>query len=345
MLFLLGNFGSLDKSQYPSSKGIRSLRHAQPTQAIGGSRLSDQLPCSRQAQMCRQIRWGGATCETGGMALRSPIYLDTETLLSLAEYHDIDVPHQADIVEKTTRKRSGGGKVGMSGFGADVAAGSDVEYQSTYALAPREKATTSKVIDELLRIDAVTCPSAKTALTKDLPVEVEGRTRITAASLAGKVFYIFQSLMAEIDGDVEDIFNLEADQLPIAEPLKEVYLQNKLLPIPILLELTGSALPLRVYVNVRPDHFIDAASADSVEGEMRVLGTVSSLIGGDSEGYLSAEQWLLHGWEYMMKRKLMAGVDEIVKGLVEKLELDLPVDDVHAYITGPAIVVDAIALY
>ena len=39
MLFLLGDFGTLDKSQYPSSKGIRSLRHAQHTQPIGGSRL------------------------------------------------------------------------------------------------------------------------------------------------------------------------------------------------------------------------------------------------------------------------------------------------------------------
>ena len=40
MLFLLGDFGTLDKSQYPSSKGIRSLRHAQHTQPIGGSRFS-----------------------------------------------------------------------------------------------------------------------------------------------------------------------------------------------------------------------------------------------------------------------------------------------------------------
>ena len=30
---------TLDKSQYPSSKGIRSSRHAQPTQPIGGSRF------------------------------------------------------------------------------------------------------------------------------------------------------------------------------------------------------------------------------------------------------------------------------------------------------------------
>ena len=42
MLFLLGDFGTLDKSQYPSSKGIRSLRHAQHTQPIGGSRIRER---------------------------------------------------------------------------------------------------------------------------------------------------------------------------------------------------------------------------------------------------------------------------------------------------------------
>ena len=33
------------------------------------------------------------------------------------------------------------------------------------------------------------------------------------------------------------------------------------------------------------------------------------------------------------------------KKLVNDFELDLPADDVHAFISGPAIVVDAIAVY
>ena len=121
------------------------------------------------------------------MALRSPIYLDTETLLAQAEYHDIDVPRQADIVEKTVRRRSGGGKVGVSGLGVDASAGTDIEYQSTYSLKPKEKATASKVIDSLIIAEAVKInPDGETVLGRDDLIEIQGTTRITAASLAGK---------------------------------------------------------------------------------------------------------------------------------------------------------------
>lgn len=280
------------------------------------------------------------------MALRSPIYLDTETLLSQAEYHDIDVPRQTDIVEKTVRKRSGRGKAGLSGFGVDASAGTDVEYQSTYSLEPKEKATVSKVIDSLITNAAVKVnPDSDTALCKDDLIELEGNTRITAASMAGKMFFIFRRLKDTAEGDLETIFDIDVNDLPVTEQLKQVYLQNELLPIPILLELTDSTLPQRVYVNVRADHFIDEASANRVEGELRLLGTVWRLIPEGNEGYLSAEDWLLYGWEHMLRRKLMPQVEEVVKDMVNQFQLSLPAEDVHAYISGPAIVVDAIALY
>ncbi len=281
------------------------------------------------------------------MALRSPIYLDTETLLSQAEYHDIEVPRQAEIVEKTTRRRSGGGKLNVPGIGgADAAGGSDVEYQSTYSLTPREKATVSRVIDRLISDGAVKLdPDGDTTLGKDDLVEIEGTTRITAASLAGKMFFIFRRFMDTAYGDLKSVFDLDVDDLPVVEQLKQVYLRNELLPIPVLLELTGSKLPQKLYVNLAPDHFIDAASANRVEGELRVLGSVSRLVPGGDEGFLSAEQWLLHDWEYLMRRQLMMQIGDVVKDLVDKLDLELPAEDVHAFIQGPAVVVDAVALY
>lgn len=288
---------------------------------------------------------GGAILET--MALRRPIYLDIETLFSQAEYHDVEVPRQADIVEKTIRKRSGGGKAGVGGVGLSASAGTDIEQQSTYSLQPKEKATVSKAIDALIRIKAVKVnPDGETVLGKDDLVEIEGSTRITSASLAGKMFFIFRRLMDAEASNFESILDLDADDLKVVEQLKKVYLQNELLPIPILLELTGSDLPQKVYVNVRPDHFIDAASANQVEGELRILGTIYKLVSDGDDGYLSAEEWLLHDWEYLIRRKLMiAGVEDLVKDMAEKLEIDLPSQDVRAYISGPAIVIDAIALY
>jgi hypothetical protein len=280
------------------------------------------------------------------MALRSPIYLDAETLLAQAEYHDIDIPTQAEIVEKTSGKRIGGGRAGVSGIGLDASRETGIERQSTYTLAPRQKATASKIVDSLIFKQVVaTLPTDETGFSKDDLVEIEGRTRITAASLAGKMFFILRRLLEKSDVDLETVFDRDLSELPVAEQLKLVYLQNELLPMPVLLELTGSQLTQKVFVSVRSDHFIDAASANRIEGELRVLGSAAQLVPAGDEGYLSAEEWLLYDWEYLIRRKLMTQVDEIVKDMVNQLELDLPAEDVHAYIAGPAILVDAIALY
>lgn len=279
--------------------------------------------------------------------MRAPLYLDLETLLAHAEYHDIEVPKQASIVEKSTRKRGGGGKVNIPGLGgADASVGSDVEYQSTYDLKPREKATVSKIIDQLIVRETVKSgPDENTPLSKDDLVEIDGLTRITAASLAGKIFFIFRRLMDTAEGDLDSIFDLQIEEPAVAEQVKQVYLRNELLPLPILLEVTNSPLPQKVYVNVEPDHFLDSASANRIEGELRVLGTVSHLVEGGSEGHLSAERWLLHDWEYLMRRKLMTQMDDVVGNLVHQLEIDLPAEDVHAYLSGPALIIDAIAIY
>lgn len=279
------------------------------------------------------------------MALRSPIYLDLDTLLAQAEYHDIDVPRQAEVVEKTIKKRTVGGSVGSQGVGVRGSRGTDVEVQEAYSLAPKERATASKVIDALMREDVVTTDPAATSLQRDDLIELEGQTHVTPASLAGKMFFIFRRLMNDADLDLQTIVDLEVDDLPLDEQIKAVYLGNELLPIPILLELAGSGPAQRVYVNLRPDHFVDAASVDRIEGDVRVLGTVAKLVDGGADGFLSAEEWLLSGWEHLARRLLMTQVEDVVRSLVTEFGLDMPADDVHAFITGPAVVVDAIAVY
>ena len=39
------------------------------------------------------------------MTLRSPVYLDTDTLVALAECHDVTVPKRMAVVDSTSRKR------------------------------------------------------------------------------------------------------------------------------------------------------------------------------------------------------------------------------------------------
>lgn len=282
------------------------------------------------------------------MTLRSPSFLDLETLLSQAEYHDIDVPVAQDIVETTVSKRSGGGKVGLGALALTGSAGSDVQFQSTYSLAPREKATVSKVIDGLIREKAVNVnPAGDSALFKDALIEIEGNARITAASVMSKVFFIFRRLMLDRDiDDLNELANLDVDEPDVAQAIQRVYLQNELLPLPMLLEITGTSLPHKVYINVRPDFFINEASADRLEGDLRVLGTVYRQIPDGEFGV--TDEWILHGWEFMMRRIMMAQIQDDLREVIQQLGrigLDVPDDDVQAYITGPAVVIDAIALY
>jgi hypothetical protein len=127
------------------------------------------------------------------------------------------------------------------------------------------------------------------------------------------------------------------------DSLKRVYLGNELVPMPMLFELEGSGLESRVLVSLRPGHFVDTAAPDHVEGEIGLLGTVETLV---AEGqFTSAEKWLLHGWEWLMKRTLMTSMDDSVAALAKSLDIDLPEDDVQTYIEGPAVVVDAVAVY
>lgn len=282
------------------------------------------------------------------MALRSPSFLDLETLLSQAEYHDVDVPVPQDIVETTVSKRSGGGKAGFGAIVLNGSAGSDFQFQSTYSLAPRERATVSKVIDGLIRQKAVQVnPVGDSALFKDILIETEGTARITAVSVMSKVFFLFRRLMLARDiNDLNELANLDLQDADVAEAIRRVYLQNELLPLPMPLELSESSMPHKVYVNVRPDFFIDEASADRLEGNLRVLGSVSRLV---PEGdFHVTDEWLLHGWEFLMRRIIMAQIQDDLEEVTEQLRrlgLNVPDDDVHAYISGPAVVIDAIALY
>ncbi|PGH48127.1 hypothetical protein [Streptomyces sp. Ru87] len=289
------------------------------------------------------------------MVLRTPLYLDTDTLFAQADYHEIDVPQREEIVEKTTKRRSGGGKLklgaGGTAAGVDASKGSDVERQATYSLEPNLKAKISKVIDGLISNDAVkTRPTPDTVLGRDDLVEIEGITRITAASHFGKLFFILRRILEDANlEDLEDLpATLSSTDPRLQEQMKRVYLRNELLPMPVLLELERSGLPHKVYVNVDPNHFIDDASADRVEGDLRVLGTVSRVIDGSQDGYLSAEEWLLSGWEYMLRRTFMTQVEDVLTELRESwadVGITLPSGDVNAYISGPAIVVNAIAVY
>ncbi|MBE7702073.1 hypothetical protein H9623_17420 [Oerskovia sp. Sa1BUA8] len=276
------------------------------------------------------------------MPLRTPKFLDVETLFALAEYADVGVPLQQEITERTMKNRKGGGKLGFKGSELGGERGTEIEVQTSYTLAPNQKAAVSKVLDQLSHGGHVQAPSAGLALHKDTALVLEGAAHLTTASVAGKLLYVALQAIRSSATSLED---LTSGQMPtgVEEALKAVYLGNELVPVPTLFELEGCGLEPRVLVSVRPGHFVDDAAADQVEGEIGLVGTVESLI--EEDDFLNTEKWLLHGWEWLMKRTLMTSMDDMVAGLSKSLAIDLPADDVQAFIPGPAVVIDAVAIY
>jgi hypothetical protein len=264
------------------------------------------------------------------------------TLVALAEYNDVPVPLAAEIVERTVSKRGGTASLGVAGASVGANVGRDIEFQASYSLSPNDKATVSRVIDGLHVTGVVGANAGGSPLVRGELLELEGDARITGCSIAAKLLYLALQVVRETDEDLDD---LDANSLgpQFMAMAKKIFIGNEALPIPLLMELENSELGPRVFLNLSPDHFVDAAATDRVEGHVQVLGSVSQMVAEGS--FLTAERWLLHGWEQLMRRTLMTTIDTTVKDLVDLFEVDLPDDDVQAYFTGPAIVLDVVAVY
>lgn len=279
------------------------------------------------------------------MGLRSPIYLDSETLLAAAEYHGVDFPRAEAIVEKSVRNREGNAKIGYGAVSAGGSAANNVEFQSTYSLEPREKATTSKVIDGFFDAHVVSVAASGDQLWKDDLVEVDGELRVTAASMVGKMFYLLRTLLERDGVSIEGMEDLDFESPTVQGQFKELYLRNALPPIPLLVKVGGSPYEGSIYGSLDPGHFVGVAAQDLLEGPHRVLGTVRQVVAGGDDGYLATDPWLLSGWEYLLRRLLMTEMADQVQAMTKELDIDPPEDDAYGWIKGPAVVLDAIAIY
>lgn len=278
------------------------------------------------------------------MALRHPVYLDAEILMALADYHDLDVAQLTEVVEKSSKKRSANAKAGFGMLTGGGELGKDVELQTSYTIEPSEKATVSKIIDGLIAGGHTVEASPDATLQKDDIIEIEGDVRLTAASLAGKIFYVLRKYLESTEQDIRhlDFGEVESEVLAL---FQSVYVGNELVPIPLLVEVAGTEVGPRVLLNLRPNLFVESAMMDQIEGERRILGTIRNIVGEGNHGYLSTEEWLLSGWEYLLKRTIMTQIDRTVQDMVDALDIDLPAKDVHTWISGPAIILDAVAIY
>lgn len=278
------------------------------------------------------------------MALRNPVYLDMETLAAHADYHDIEYPVSTEVIEKTSRGKSGEASARVGGVGGQLRGGNDVELQRSYTLAPKDKAVVSRVIDALIHEKHAQTDFTQGVARNDL-VEIEGVASLLPTSAVGKLMHL--ALLA-VQGSNVNLTELKSANLEPAfmEHAKSAYIDNALLPIPLLFQLSDSPLQPAVFLDLDPGHFVDSHTLDDVEGEVQVLATVSRII--DDGAFYSAERWLLPGWERQIRRLLMASPD--INQTVQKMATLFDVNDertemVEPYLRGPAIILTALSIY
>lgn len=222
------------------------------------------------------------------MGLRSPMYLDSETLLAAAEYHGVDFPRAEAIVEKSVRNREGNAKIAYGAVSAGGSAANNVEFQSTYSLEPREKATTSKVIDGFFDAQVVTLPTSGVHLWKDDLVEVDGELRVTAASMVGKMIYLLRTLLEGDGVSIEGMDDLDFESPAYRGSSKTYTYATPCRPSPYWSRWGGSSYKGSVYASLDPGHFVGAAAQDLLERPHRVLGTVQQVVADGGDGYLAS---------------------------------------------------------
>lgn len=277
------------------------------------------------------------------MPLRSPTYLDLKTLLAHAQYAGVEVPVATEVVERAARKGSLSGSAGFGPLQGGAERGRETEVQRSYSLDPQTKAVVSRAIDELILAEhIISRPDPQRALSKGDAIELDGWSRMTPASMVGKMFHLCLRTIQTTDQDIRAL-DFAQIQPELMDEFKKIYAGNEVLPIPILLELTGTGLDIRTFVSLSANNFVDAAGVDRVEGDVTVLGTVSQIV--DEGKGLNTERWLLDGYEWLLRRVLMTNIDDVIARATGAFDVKFDDSEVRHVIQGPAIVIDGVAVY
>lgn len=218
------------------------------------------------------------------------------------------------------------------------------------------------------------------AASRNQLVELTGTMKLSPVSSIGKIMNVMLQLVGHRDVDLDEVFlkpssetagrpsldvadaeSLDADESAVLtdsenipaqahEIFKAVYLRNEIPEIPTLfkLELDEEDAPWSVFINCEPGHFVGdgAAATDSIEGEVTVVGVVREFVGDDpSDGFISTEPWTLYGWERTMRAMLRPRMDDLVESLIPQFDPEWQAGDESFYIKGPAVVIDAVAIF
>lgn len=269
---------------------------------------------------------------------RTPAYLDTEVLVPLANYHDIDVTTDVAITVRDLGKRSKGGLVGLSlpvpgGPKLEVHGDSGSESEVTQARTVKAHPTNAlnRLVNALQETGDLKVDLSGQVFKRQL-VEVEREWAISPVTDIGGLLSQMIGLVASNPA------LMKSDDVP-DEVAASLLNQESSHGQVVLDSDDEDGDDLRAIVLLDGGNVLAGHSLQDLEGDRAVFGQVDTLV--DSGKTFSLEKFFLSGFSRAMRRSLdMTEMLGSLSGLIGR-KVDASVIEVP----GPLVVVRAIAVY
>ncbi|WP_148083660.1 hypothetical protein [Micromonospora sp. Llam0] len=267
------------------------------------------------------------------------MYLDTETLVPLANYHDIEIMVDIAITQRDLGQRSGNAGVklavpitGSPGLELGGSKGSEFEVTQARTIKDHPANALNRLLDTLTRNNDIVTDLSSGAITRRQLIEVDGDWSVSPATDIGSLLTKMATLFSE-----------QPSAFKGSEPPAEFY-SRILAPGtnqgPVVLDTTTEdSNKTRVLVLLEAGYLTGRTGPDDLEGERAVFGQVDAVVAEGSS--YSLDKFFLSGFSRPVRRSFP--VEELLKNLPPQSNMQVTVDDLR--IRGPLVVVKAIAIY
>lgn len=269
---------------------------------------------------------------------RSPLYLDIDTLVPLANYHDIEVMVDVQVSQRDLGQRAAKAGIraslpipGSPGIDAGGSRGSESEVTEARTVKDNPASALNRLLDTLQRNNDLTTDLSAQPLMRRQLVELDGDLEVSPATdvgalLAGMVNLMAQNPAAMSGSDVPDEFMTLMTAGPQGGP--------------VVLDLASDdGQENRTLALLNAAHLTGGATLDDLEGERSVFGIIDTIV-PDGQNY-SLEKFFLSGVGRAVRRAFDTA--ELLQGMSEGFGRPFTVNDLR--LTGPLVVIKAVAVY
>lgn len=269
---------------------------------------------------------------------RSPLYLDTEIMVPLANYHDIEVLTDVAVSQRDRGERSGKAAVtvaipgGGPGIELGGAKGSESEVTQERIVKSHPADALNRLIDTLHGQNELTSDISNGSVRRHEIVELDREWEVSPATEVGSLMTSLMSLF------ISNPALMSANEPPaevVAAFMGPQSTQGRVV-LDATTEVDGD---VRVLVLLDSDQLVGNSTLDDLTEERTVFGQVDAFV---EEGRTySLEKFFLSGFSRNIRRTMPIG--QLLSGLTPMFGREITIDDLK--IAGPVVVIKAVAIY